>query len=330
LTFLRYAPVRPFMIYSQLIAVFFFLACCFAQAGEKTGGLKPFKLESGGYKRTYLVYSPSNLEKNKKYPLLVILHGGGGKGKNMPRLTHGGFEKLADGNGAIVVYPDGLDKNWNDYRGDKSRKAQRENVDDVAFISSMLDEIAKTYPVDTARVYAAGISNGSMMSYTLACRAPERFAAVAPVAGAMPENLAAACKPSRPVPILIISGTEDNLVHWGGGDVTGPFGRKKLGKVISVEKSRDFWLEKNGCDPAKKETSRTDSDPDDGTAVTREVYTACAAGGAVEFLRIEGGGHTWPGGMQYMPKLVIGRTSREIDANTEIWNFFMKHPLRPL
>lgn len=313
-------------------SILFLLAaslCPLALAGEPSGELKQFKLETGGYARVYGVYAPRNLEKAKKYPLLVILHGGGGTGKGMPRLTRGGFEKLAGERGALLAYPEGIDKNWNDYRADKSRKAQRENIDDVAFISAMLDEIAKGYPVDKERVYAAGISNGAMMSYTLACRAPDRFAAVAPVAGAMPENLVPTCSPSRPVPILIISGTKDNLVHWEGGYVTGPFGKKKLGRTISVEKSRDFWLEKDSCDAAKKEVSKTDSDPEDGTSIARETYSSCAGSGAVEFVRIDGGGHTWPGGWQYLPEFVVGKTSRELDANTEIWNFFMKHSLPP-
>ena len=304
------------------------LLCNKSYSGETSGSLKLFTLKTGGYTRAYRVYSPQNTDKAGKYPLLVILHGGGGTGKGMPRLTRGGFEKLADKNGALLAYPDGIDKNWNDYRADKSRKAQRENIDDVAFISAMLDEIAKGYPVDASRVYAAGISNGAMMSYTLACRAADRFAAAAPVAGAMPENLAAACAPSRPVPVLILNGTKDSLVHWEGGFVTGPFGKKKLGRTISVEKSRDFWLEKNSC-KAAKEVTKLDSDPEDGTSVTREAYSSCSGGSAVEFIRIDGGGHTWPGGTQYLPEFVIGKTSRELDANTEIWNFFMKHPMPP-
>lgn len=312
---------------SRAIALIFSAAllCGRAAAGE----LKAFNLKSGGYERVYRIYAPRNLADGKKYPLILLLHGGGGNGLGMIRLAKGGFEALADRHGAILAYPDGIDKNWNDYRADKSRKAQRENIDDVAFLISMADEILKRYPADGARVYAAGISNGAMMSYTLACRAAGRFAAVAPVAGAMPENLAAGCKPSRPVPVMIISGTQDNLVHWEGGYVTGPFGRKKLGRTVSAEKSRDIWLENNSCDRAKKTVSRSDADPGDGTAVTREVYGSCSGGGSVEFIRIDGGGHTWPGGLAYMPEAVIGKTSRELDANSEIWNFFMKHPPAP-
>lgn len=306
--------------YSLMLAVLF---CAPAFAGET----KTCKMSAGGYIRVYRVYAPGNIDKAKKYPLVVLLHGGGGTGRGMTRLDRGGFKELADAKGAILAYPDGVDKNWNDLRGDKTRKSQRENIDDVAFLSSMADEILKKYPADASRVYAAGISNGAMMSYTLACRASGVFAAVAPVAGAMPENLAAACAPSRPVPLLIISGTKDNLVHWEGGDVTGPFGRKKLGRVLPVEKSRDFWLEKNSCAADKKTVSKKDSDPKDGTAVTREAYWPCAGGTSVEFIKIEGGGHTWPGGLQYLPEMIVGKTSRELDASAEIWNFFMKYSL---
>ncbi|HAN05371.1 MAG TPA: esterase [Elusimicrobia bacterium] len=302
------------------------LLCCQAYAAGG-GAPRVYRLKTGGYERVYRVYAPAGLEAGRKYPLLLLLHGGGGDGKGMARLAKGGFEALADRHGAVLVYPDGVDKNWNDYRGDKSRKAQRENIDDVAFLTEMVGAILKRYPADPARVYAAGISNGAMMSYTLACRAADRFAAIAPVAGAMPANLAAACKPARPVAALIISGTEDNLVHWEGGPVTGPWGRKKLGLTIPVEKSRDFWLAADACAAEKKKVSEKDADPEDGTAVTREVYPGCAGGSSVEFIKIWGGGHTWPGGLQYLPAPVIGKTSREIDATLEIWDFFMRHRL---
>jgi len=86
-------------------------------------------------------------------------------------------------------------------------------------------------------------------------------------------------------------------------------------------------LERDGCDPAKKGISKLDADPKDGTAVTRETYPACAGGAAVDFIRIDGGGHTWPGGLQYRREAVIGRTSRELDAAAEIWKFVMQYSL---
>lgn len=307
----------------KIAALLLAALCAPAAAGE----LKTYKMPHGGYDRVYRVYAPAGLDKAKKYPLLFVLHGGGGTGRGMTRLARGGFEKLADAHGALLAYPDAVDKNWNDGRGDPGRKSQREGVDDVAFLSAVASEIGKKYPADPARVYSAGISNGAMMSHALACRAADKFAAVAPVAGAMPALLAPACSPARPVPVLIISGTDDPLVHWEGGDVTGPYGRKKLGRILSAEKSRDHWLGKNSCDADKKEVTKLDADGKDGTSVTREVYASCAGGAVVDFIRIDGGGHTWPRGLQYRREKVIGRTSRELDATQEIWEFFMKHSL---
>jgi len=312
-----------------LIAWVFFAALLPAAscAAGEAGTVKKFTLKAGGYERVYRLYVPAGLDAAKKHPLFMILHGGGGTGKGMRRLTGYCFEKMAAANGGLVAYPDGLEKHWNDYRGDPSRRAQRENIDDVAFLKAVVAEISSRYPVDPARVYAGGISNGAMMSYTLACRAAETFAAIAAVAGAMPENLAAACSPSRPVPVMIVNGTRDSLVRWEGGDVTGPLGRKKLGRVLPVEKTRDFWLKNNGCRAEKAALSRKDENPDDGTALSREVYSSCAGGSAVDFVKVEGGGHTWPGGQQYLPRFIIGKTSDELAASDEIRDFFLRHPM---
>ncbi len=298
-----------------------------AGAAGKDGAFKKFTLKSGGYDRVYRLYVPAGLDAAKKHPLFMILHGGGGTGKGMRRLTGYCFEKSAAAAGGLVVYPDGLEKNWNDHRGDPSRRAQRENIDDVAFLKAVVAEISARYPVDPARVYAGGMSNGAMMSYTLACRAADTFAAIAAVAGSMPENLAAGCSPSRPVPVMIINGTKDTLVHWEGGDVTGPLGRKKLGRVLPVEGSRDFWLKNNACRAEKAVLSRKDENPDDGTSISREVYASCAGGAAVDFVKVAGGGHTWPGGLQYLPQFIIGKTSDELAASDEILDFFLRYSM---
>lgn len=312
-----------------MIVLVFFAALLPAAscAAGKAGSVKKFSLKSGGYERSYRLYIPANLDAAKKHPLFMVLHGGGGTGKGMRRLTGYCFEKRSAAQGGLVVYPDGLEKNWNDYRGDRSRRAQRENIDDVAFLKAVVAEISARYPVDPARVYASGLSNGAMMSYTLACRAADVFAAVAAVAGSMPENLAAACSPSRPVPVMIINGTQDPLVRWGGGDVTGPLGRAKLGRVLPVEKTRDFWLKADVCRAERAAFSRKDDNPDDGTSLAREFYADCAGGSAVDFVKVEGGGHTWPGGLQYLPRFIIGKTSDEMAATDDIGAFFLRYPM---
>jgi polyhydroxybutyrate depolymerase len=308
------------------LRLFLLLAACCAAPALASDDIRVFKLTSGGRERTYRVYAPPALAAGRKYPLFVLLHGGGSSGKGMRRLTGHCFERRAAAEGAVVAYPDGFDGHWNDYRGDLSRRAQRENVDDAAFLKAMVAEISGKYPVDAARVYAAGMSNGAMMSHALACLASDTFAAVAAVSGAMPEKLAPACAPARPVPVMLVNGTDDPLVHWAGGDVTGPFGRRKLGRVLSAEGTRDFWLKKDGCDVSKAVKSVKDESQKDGTSLERENYAACAGGSEVNFIKVAGGGHTWPGGAQYLPRFLIGRTTDEM-AGEEIWDFFMRHPM---
>jgi len=276
-----------------------------------------------GMERTYALYVPSSYDENTSYPLLIILHGGGGTGEGMVKLTRGGFNTLAEKEGFIVVYPDGIENHWNDGRGLTQYRAHRENIDDVGFISDLIDHLSNELNIDTARVFAAGISNGGMMAQRLACELTDRIAAIGVIASAMSENLHSFCKPSQPIPVLLISGTEDLLVPFEGGEV-GFFG-KNYGAVLSVAKTKEFWIENNSCSPNSQTSYEPDVDPTDGTRVRKEVYVGCSEDAEVVLYMIEGGGHTWPGGQQYLPEKIIGRTCRDIDANAVLWDFFKNY-----
>ena len=106
------------------------------------------------------------------------------------------------------------------------------------------------YNIDKDRVYVTGASNGAMMSLRLGCELAHKITAIAPVIGSMPENLVAQCAPARPMPLMMINGTDDPLVPWEGGYVH--IFRKKLGKIISVPQTIDFWVARNGCSPIRK------------------------------------------------------------------------------
>lgn len=274
-------------------------------------------IQSGGLERTYLVHVPPVSGKTRSLPLLIALHGGGGTGQSMVTLTLGGLNTLADKEGFIVVYPDGVEKQWNDGREGDFTRAHREKIDDVGFISALIDHLAQKHEIDSQRVYATGISNGAMMSYRLACELSHKIAAVTPVCGAMPLDLVSRCSPAKPISVLVISGTEDRLVPWDGGSVIG--GR---GRILSVPDSVKYWVTHNQCSATPVITMEADTDPQDGTRVRKEVYGQGKDGTEVILYAIEGGGHTWPGGYQYLPEAAIGRTSRDIDANTVIWDFF--------
>ena len=282
----------------------------------------------GGLKRTYLIHIPSSHDKTKSMPLLIALHGGGGTGRHMVKLTLGGFDKLSDKEGFVVVYPDGIGKNWNDGRSGEETgyRAHKENIDDVGFISALIDALIKKLDIDPKRVYVTGMSNGAIMSYRLACELTEKIAAIAAVAGNIPQNLYPSCSPSRPISVLAINNVNDPLMPWAGKDITGPFGLKKLGKVLSTAETIRFWVNHNNCSLSPVITQEPDKDPKDGTRIRKEVYTNGKNETEVILYAIEGGGHTWPGGYQYLNERIIGKTSRDLDANEVIWDFFKKHP----
>ena len=283
-----------------------------------------------GLKRTYLIHIPSSINVNEPLPLLIVLHGGGGNGKSMVKLTKGGFDRLSDKKGFIVVYPDGIDKHWNDGRNatETGYSTHEENTNDVAFIAALIDHLIKKFNADAKRVYVTGMSNGAMMSYRLGCELSGKIAAIAPVAGNIPKNLIQLCSPSCPVAVLAINSENDPLVPFTGGDVTGPFGRKKLGKVLSASESVMFWVKKNDCSPDPVVTDLPDNDPDDGTRVQRLQYLNGKNNPEVILYIIKGGGHTWPGGDQYLGEWIIGKTCRDINATEIIWDFFEKHKLK--
>jgi len=290
------------------------------QVGDHTGSIV-----WDGLERTYLIYIPSSYNKTKPMPLVIALHGGAGTSKGMVELTRGGFNTLADKEGFIVVYPDAIDKHWNDFRNDMLA-VDVEDIDDVGFISALIDYLVETLNVDPKRVYVNGMSNGAMMTHRLALELSDKITAVATVAGNIPEDQSQSdIIPKRAIPVLIISGTDDPMMPWDGGYVVK---QPKRGKVISVPETVNYWVNYNNCSQEPIITYEPDSDPNDGTRVRKEVYGNGTNGTEVILYAVEGGGHTWPGGSSHLRKIIIGKTSRDIDANEVIWDFFKAHAIK--
>ncbi len=312
------------IIHVFLISFLMTLTIC----GQNPGINHANSIMYDGLKRTYLLHIPGSTDVNNKKALLIALHGGGGTGKNMVKLTMGGFDKLSDEKGFVVVYPDGLDKHWNDGREYEKPgyRVHRDAIDDSGFISALIDYLTGKMDLDPDRVYITGMSNGAIMAYRLACDLSCKIAAIAPVAGNIPTGYINFCSPAGQVSVLAINNIEDPLVPFEGGDITGPFGRKKLGKVLSAEQSINFWVKNDGCSLSPQVILEPDKDPGDGTRIQKKSYGNGKGNTEVILYEIEGGGHTWPGGYQYLGKWLIGRTSRDIDACEVIWDFFEKHP----
>ncbi|MEW6303393.1 MAG: PHB depolymerase family esterase [Verrucomicrobiota bacterium] len=277
-------------------------------AGEKRAPGAARSLEHAGVKRTYRLHTPKGAPPAKPLPLVIVLHGMGANGALTEALTK--FSPLADQEGFAVVYPDGLNKRWR-YWGDE----------DTGFIVALVDELIRQGVADRARVHVCGISNGAYLTNVLASEHADRFAAVAAVAGTMPRRKASAARPSRPVPMLYIHGTADEIAGYDGRD---RFSKRELS--LAAEDLVHWWVKQNGCNPTPVREKLPDN-ADDGTTVERFRYQAPGGGADVVFFKINGGGHTWPGG-SVQPAELLGKTCRDFDAAEVMWTFFARHRAR--
>jgi polyhydroxybutyrate depolymerase len=309
----------------KLFAVLVSLTACPASltesttgaAGEMLGAARDFSgsIESGGIVRSYQVHVPAR-KASQALPLVLVLHGGCGDGAGMRPLT--GMDSSADAAGFIAVYPDGVQKNWSDGRG--TTDSEKVGVNDVVFLSSLVKQLSSELNADPKRIYATGISNGGFMSARLACDASSVFAAVAVVAATISENVRTNCKPSRALPFVLIHGTADSFVLEAGGTMTKGDG----GVIASTTQTVALWRDLNKCSSAATQSEINPTN--DATSITLERYTGCASGSEVAFYKITNGGHTWPGGSQYLPVTIVGKTSRDLNASETILAFFKNHP----
>ena len=269
-------------------------------------------LIQGDKTRTYQLYVPDGLDRKKASPLVLVLHGRGGSGEDMIKVTGSQFSRAADAEKFIVAYPDAYGKLWDD---------PVDNVDDKAFMLAIVEAVKSEIAVDLSRVYIVGLSNGGMMAQGMVCAFPEKFAAAATVAGTLPDFQVKSCSPAPPVPMMIIHGTADPIIPFAGGLVTVHADNVNM---LSARQTAELWANNGKCSLKPRVIAEPNKDPEDGTTIQREIYADCNGKVEVDLIVVEGGGHTWPGGFQYMPERFIGKTSREIDAGRVIWNFFKR------
>jgi polyhydroxybutyrate depolymerase len=302
-----------------MFALLFFLAMSAAVVKPLTPEDQTRTITMGKLERTYLVHVPPKYDRNTPVPVVLIFHGGASNAEQMVRFC--GLNVTADEAGFLAVYPSGSGRlpaalTWNG--GNCCGYAAAQNIDDVAFVRAILDDLAAAAKIDTKRVYATGMSNGAIFCYRLADELSERIAAIAPVSGTMGSET---CHPARPVPVIHFHGTADEFVLFGGG--AGP---KSLSKTnfFSVEHTIRQWVKADGC-PEQPTITKLPDKAHDGTTVTRKSFGPGKAGAEVVLYVVEGGGHTWPG---RTPRLdLLGKSTKNISANDLMWAFFKKHPL---
>ena len=267
--------------------------------------------------RTFFLHLPLGYSFIKKHslPLVIFLHGGGGKGTSSAFESK--FNLKANKEKFIVVYPNGYKKSWNDVR--KGSKASLEEINDIKYISELLKKLKSDYKIDSRRIYLAGVSNGGFMAQTLACKLPNTFAATASVIASFPKKLLNDCNLNNSGGILYILGTKDPFVPFNGGIIK----TKAGGEVFSANESINIWAEYNNCE----KNFYTDKLPDlteDKITVMKIYFKNCSAETEVILYKLINGGHQYPQGIT-IP--TVGNKCTDINATDVIWNFFKRHKL---
>jgi polyhydroxybutyrate depolymerase len=277
-----------------------------------------------GVSRTFLAQLPET----RPAPLVIVLHGNTQSGADMVKRTQwpavAGREKFG------VLFPDGLHNAWADLRPDTKRVGRNppKGTDDVAFIVKLIEKYVADGSADPQRIYVTGLSNGGAMTMTLVCARADLFAAAATVVMNLMDESASACHPSRPVPMLMMNGTNDPLIPYRGGRGASRFA---VDGYWSTEKTLAFWRRINGCeDKDASVTDMADRDPTDRTTVTR-IESHCPPGRDVVLYRVNDGGHRMPGNYSdaRFPRVAtafLDLQNRDIDGAETIWAFFRRFP----
>ena len=232
-----------------------------------------------GHMRYYKVRHPQNIPPNM--PVVFSLPGYNETAQWL--IDYIGMENVADTAGFIVVYPEPIQPGFNS----GIIHISTPNVDDVGFITELIDTVYANYGIDRSRVYCCGFSNGGHMTQRLAYWAGFRFAAVGSICGSMTDKTAAKSFFNRSMPILICNGTADSWVLWNGG---------RPG-MYAVEPMLGFWIQNNNCALSADTISLPDLDPNDGCTVEKISYTNCSDSVQILFYKIINGGHHWPGAL---------------------------------
>jgi len=282
------------------------------------------QLTVDGHQRRYLLHVPAMVK--DPAPLVIAMHGGGGKATTMVRLSR--FNALADQEGFIVGYPEALDGYWNDGRGVEAMRSHRESINDVKFLRAVVDDVAAKHQIDSTRVFATGISNGGFMSHRLAVEASDMVASIAPVVGGLAQPLAKRFAPKYPVSILIVQGDADPIVPIGGGGIGLP-GDKKRGEILPTTETLALYVKRNGNvgEPTK---TTLDKDPNDKFSVEIAKYPDGPGGVKTQYYLVHGGGHNWPGQAAQLRNVNVteSKVSPDFSATDVIWEFFKSCPAR--
>ncbi|RZL44805.1 MAG: phospholipase [Pedobacter sp.] len=269
-----------------------------------------------GRARSYVLNLPPNYYEGESFSMVIAMHGGGGDALQFEASTR--LTEKANASKFIVVYPEGVKSNgvleartWN--AGACCDFAVENKIDDVKFISLLIDKLVSTYKINAKKVYATGHSNGGMLSYRLACEIGNKIAAIAPNGCSM---VTASCNPARPMPILHMHSALDTKVPAAGGFGSG-VGTAGINFTPIVD-ILNFWSGKNTC-------STTSQVLVNNSNYKFTKWSNCIGNNTIQYYLTTDGGHAWPGGLQ--GSAIGDNPSKVINANDLLWDFFQQYQL---
>ena len=217
------------------------------------------------------------------------------------------MNNIADTAGYILVYPKSIQPRWN--ANCNIPGVLEPNVNDIGFISALIDTLYVRYNVAMNRIYCCGLNYGGWMASELICQIGHRFAAGARVNTSLGDNQAARCTSARSFPIVLFNGTADKVLPWPDGKA-----------VMGGEEAISWWVERNSCSLSADTVSLPDLDETDSCTVDKISYLDCSEDAVVIFYKVIDGGISWPG--------AVGNETwdrprnNDINAGVEILNFF--------
>jgi len=265
-----------------------------------------------GQSRTYLLHRPAGLAPGRHPPLVIVLHGASLTAEQTERYYH--WDPLADANGFVVAYPQGIGNAWN--AGSCCGGGPGRGTDDVGFLAAVITDASERTDADPSRRYLTGVSNGAMMTLRYQCQHPAELAAIGSVAG----TFTSSCDQPPPVSFIAIHGLDDQVVSYTPSSSTAESGSKMR---LPATEMVDRFITADGCHDAVTRSA--------GPVHTRTA--SCDPGLDVEVITVDGAGHQWPGATIDADRLAMdgprNQPSRAIDATAELWSFFSSHPLAP-
>lgn len=276
-------------------------------------------VRSGGSGRAWITYVPTSYDPATPTPLVVLLHGRPSNATAMAAITR--MNAVADEKGFIVVYPEGLNNEWNAFY-DLTRQQGVANQDDVAFLKTLTEDLGRDLNIDRRRMFLGGFSNGGFMTIRMACSAADTFAGFASVGAELYAVLKDKCRGGRPAPILLMNGTADPSVNYNGIVVRSGADDQETRVSLGARDTLSWFVNRNKCSQTGSTLTYPPRGQSPGTQAQRFIPNDCQA--AVVFWLITGGGHTWPGTDGVMDAEAFGPTNMDIKASAEIWDFFSR------